>query len=828
VTGPARALRTAAGTFAFVGFAVPFVAFGGRGLAWAVAASAGAVGVAGLLLLVAAWCDPARRGARVPWPLAAPALALLALGLAATVRLPAGVASWLSPRRAAVLSAVPADIGSWPRAAEPRRISVREATAADGERPAPLASSGIPAASLALSWDVVRSRRALVVLACFLGFVLAAACERDPAWLQRVLGGVVALAAAGAAYGIWAHHANLPFGTIHGVLPMPPGTSHRPYATFWNLNHAAALFALLCPVAAAAVLGPAVRWWLSGLACLAAVPLALAVLDAGSRGGLLAAGLAALLLGLMLLRRRGTRLVGAALAAAAVLGTVLAFTVLAPRLIDETLESTTELRGSNLERAHIYANERRMLRGAPLVGVGLGAFVTAYPAWNDRAEATAPLHGESDWLESLAEGGVPLFVAWVALASGLLWPPLLLAARGAASVLTCGLLAGSLATLAHAAVDFHHREPSVALASILLAATAHVRARVEDEGARAAAGGLRLAVLAAVLGAALLLLAIAARTWVPADVALRAGDAAAQRADGAAVIEAARRLVRASPQDADGWALLALGHETVARGRGADRRQHLRRALQACVEALRRNPAAPGAARRAGSILLALDADDAARRAADLAALVSPGSPRTQALLGQVCLAEGRPDEALRHLGLAFAGTPPGALAAESRLLARLLLRAAGGDTERAMSVVHGGHHERWFLQALSNLGLDQDVRVGYTVVARAPDLERADVLAGTLGLVSGPEAAALARVLLPHVRSPWATLLAGRALLDGGAPEEGTAVLRRAITAPDAHPDAFVVLAMTLRQAGRIEEAAEVVALGRRRYPELAAFAPR
>ena len=49
-----------------------------------------------------------------------------------------------------------------------------------------------------------------------------------------------------------------------------------------------------------------------------------------------------------------------------------------------------------------------MIADAPLVGVGLGAFRNADPAWQREPQAELLYHGESDWLEVGVEGGLPM------------------------------------------------------------------------------------------------------------------------------------------------------------------------------------------------------------------------------------------------------------------------------------------------------------------------------------------------------------------------------------------------------------------------------------
>ena len=806
-------MRLLAAAFAFGAFAVPFLLFGGRvwfsTVIFAAAAAAAAAGAAAMV-----------RGARWHRGVLACAAVLVGLALLQLAPLPHGLVETLSPVRAKLQAAVPTeDLDAWPGVTQ-RRVSL-SALLAEDEDAAPEQAAARRPAAYPLSFDPAGTAVAAAALAAFLLLLAALAGQPDERLGLWTLAPCLALLAAGAVYGLWhARHA----GPLYGLFEPPPFDQHRPYGTFWNLNHFSGLCALACPLLLGAALDRERHWSLRAASLVLLGPCALAVLDAGSRGGLLAGGAGAVLLAAGLLRAKRTRIFGAALGGLAALGLVLAFTVFSERLIDESFDETTDLgQGSNFQRMELYERELHMVATAPLAGHGLGAFHQAHGPYKTDAISLVPFHGESDWLETGVESGVLGWAAWLVLLALLWGPPLRLALAGRAPPLLLGLLAGSAATVAHAAVDFQHREPPVAIASILLAGTARamaarLRRGEEDPPPR---GKLDFAlVVGALLCAALLHLPVsgAIRYDQGREGALRAFE---QGDSGLALVKA-QDAVDARPQHGTGWALLAAAHQQLAMGvRGDDRRAHLREALAASAEAIRRSPATLGAARRAGSILLALGAGEEALRAAELAVVATPGHSPSRQLLGEVLLLEGRPAAALPHLAFAYSGVPIARLSEQSPQFARLIREASGGDCATALAAIEGAEHRAWFLSSLGRSGRLEELPPCFTVLAGEPAPENARGLSGVLLLAPGPESAALAARLLPALEETWPRSLAGRALVLGGRAEEGEKVLRGLLDRPDAPPLAWVTLADEAAKRGDSAGACGLIEQGLERHAE-------
>lgn len=806
-------MRHLASGLIVLAFLLPFLLFGGRSWSSLVlvsaALSAAAAGVAAL-------SAEARLQRGVLLFGAVPIL----MGLIQLAPLPHGIVSTLSPVRAQVQAAVPVeDLDAWPETVG-RTLSLTELLAEGGD--APVAIERTPEA-YPLSFDPAGTQLALIALLAAILLLASLAGQADPGLGLRALAACLVCVAAGAAYGLW--HARTG-GPLYGVFEPPPFDHHRPYGTFWNLNHFAGLCALSCPVLLAAVLDGSRRWILRGSAAALLLPCAAAVLDAGSRGGLLAGGAGAIVLGLFLLRTPGRKLVGAGLCAASLVAVVLAFTVFSEQLIDESFDETTAVdHASNRQRIELYQRQLRMIGTAPLVGHGLGAFHDAHGPYKTTSESLVPHHGESDWIEIAVESGVPGWLAWSGLVFVLFGPAVRLILQGRAPPLLAGLVAGSVATLAHAAVDYQHREPAVAVVSLLLAGTARAWVRSLDSGQDGAQASRPRPLLQRVLAVTCLLVGVLAmaglRDALHFDLARDKTLRSFEGLDPESALLAAADARAARPGDGQGWAFEAWAHEQLAlRTRGEGRREHRKAALAASAEAIRRSPATLGAARRAGSLLLVVGASEEARRAAELAVLVAPGHSPSRQLLGEVLLIEGRDEEALEQLAFAFEGVPVARLSQQAPQFARLLDEACHGDPKTFLAAVSSSEHRAWYLSALARSGRAGDLREFFSLLVKEPRPERARSFIGLLVQAPGPQAAEFARSLLPALEDGWGRTLAARALVEGGAADEGAKILETVIEAEDAPPDAWLALADARRRQGREAEVPDVLREGLERHP--------
>jgi O-antigen ligase len=135
-------------------------------------------------------------------------------------------------------------------------------------------------------------------------------------------------------------------------------------------------------------------------------------------------------------------------------------------------------------RGEIWENTWTMIRQNPLVGVGLGAYETAYPIYareNGMQGITAEAH--NDYLQILADAGViggilALWFIWAlfrAIARGVSSPDPLMAG------IALGAGAGLFGMLVHSLFDFNLHLPSHAIVFLLLSMViSHVGATVDE------------------------------------------------------------------------------------------------------------------------------------------------------------------------------------------------------------------------------------------------------------------------------------------------------------------------------------------------------------
>jgi O-antigen ligase len=192
---------------------------------------------------------------------------------------------------------------------------------------------------------------------------------------------------------------------IYGlVAPRDGGAIFGPYV---NHNHYCGLLEFLCPLTAAAGLARRPdsrigRW--SVLACVLGVA---SVVLSGSRAGLACVTAEAALFTIVMLWR-------AEPAARAKLATAISMTTLAalaagfwlmPAGMSSRYDALLNSDPSSTLRAHWTADTLRMTMDHPVVGVGLGAFQTAYPVYQTVASDFMLDYAHNDVAQLIAETG---------------------------------------------------------------------------------------------------------------------------------------------------------------------------------------------------------------------------------------------------------------------------------------------------------------------------------------------------------------------------------------------------------------------------------------
>jgi O-antigen ligase len=285
-----------------------------------------------------------------------------------------------------------------------------------------------------------------------------------PRDLRRLCGVLVAFGLVFSGLGVWQAL------TRSGLFPSPDGAA-RAHAVFVTPNTFAGFLVIVLPLAGALALTErrmpyrVLLWAATGV-------LGVALALTRSRGGAMAAVLAALFLAWEVGRIWPLRLsgrlvaVGGVLAAVVLGGGVLA--ALRPG-VGERLAGLLDPLGDATfrDRARYWDSAARMIEERPALGVGLDAFHVAYPQYQHPALAgTRQWFAHNDYLQTAAELGL--------VGLGALGILLLAAGRLAArtlgsrpdrvdGVLAAGFAAGALAALVQSTVDYNLYVPGTAL-----------------------------------------------------------------------------------------------------------------------------------------------------------------------------------------------------------------------------------------------------------------------------------------------------------------------------------------------------------------------------
>lgn len=252
-----------------------------------------------------------------------------------------------------------------------------------------------------------------------------------------------------------------------------------PFGSFVNRNHFAGYVGMIAPIPAGLVLRRVVRGPAALFHVFAAVVICLAMLTSLSRGGVISLVCGALFVVLLGMRpasrhsaERSTagrpllvpRLLAALLIPAAIFaGIVWVGADSVAERINSSSGAAGELNFSGNEsafyksRGFIWEDTIRMIGDNPLLGVGIGAFQTAYPIYSRRDRLHLVGQAHNDYLQALADGGI-IAGSLVVLFIGLL----LISLRKAlghpdpfASGLAVGCAGGVFAMLVHSLFDFN-------------------------------------------------------------------------------------------------------------------------------------------------------------------------------------------------------------------------------------------------------------------------------------------------------------------------------------------------------------------------------------
>lgn len=277
----------------------------------------------------------------------------------------------------------------------------------------------------AISADPYQTRFfALQLLALMLSGVMLARFATSEKRLRILINLVVLLAAACAIFGILRQTTQR--GAGFGLPLLLPDVG---YGQFINKNHFAYLMEMGLGLVLGLILGGGVKRDQALIYFAALLPLWLGLVLCGSRGGLVAmmAQLVAAALLFSVVARKGTSrksdskwlrlmrtwpvrvLLIFVLVAGVLLGTIwMGGDQLATRIEESRNELSVDTAGTRLgaNRNEIWRATMKMIVARPILGVGMGGYWAAIPAYHDASGTLTPQEAHNDYLELLASGGL--------------------------------------------------------------------------------------------------------------------------------------------------------------------------------------------------------------------------------------------------------------------------------------------------------------------------------------------------------------------------------------------------------------------------------------
>jgi O-antigen ligase len=335
-----------------------------------------------------------------------------------------------------------------------------------------------------LSMDVEATRGTVMILLCLLASsLLAANFLSDRERLRRLAYFLIFFGGAVGIFGLVQHF--VWNGSVYWLRP----TRLSPFGPFFNRDHFAGYMELLVCLPVALVMTREARGEKSLLYGVAATMMGLAIVFTLSRAGMVS--LLAQLVFLVALSYRHYRsthvnqveskrglIVGSAAAAAVTAAIIAGVIWIGAKPVINRI-ATGDPGNSNVQKAQtfysirgeIWENAWRVIRHHPLMGVGLGAFETAYPIYaRDNGMEGIVAEAHNDYLQILADAGI----VGAALALWFIVAIFRAVARGVRSRdrllagIALGSGAGLFGLLVHSVFDFNLHLPSHALLFLVL------------------------------------------------------------------------------------------------------------------------------------------------------------------------------------------------------------------------------------------------------------------------------------------------------------------------------------------------------------------------
>jgi len=268
-------------------------------------------------------------------------------------------------------------------------------------------------------------------------------------------------------------------GKLYWFRPLHYGGNF--YGPYVNRNHFAGLMELVIPVGLATLAVRGVnRQQIPLIAFCTVLPVGALILCA-SRGGVVAFGIALIILLLLLVLRRGEK---------RYLLTFLTVLIMAGGLVawmgaDQVIYRFKEVKNPEFtesRRISMMRGALHIFRANPWIGTGLGTTISVYPRYETLYDGKTIDHVHNDHLELLAETGIVGGLCWLAFIGTLIRfgiKNLFSRNEPLVQALQIGALVACVSLLIHGLVDFNLHIPSNAVLFFLLA---HFAASSPTEG----------------------------------------------------------------------------------------------------------------------------------------------------------------------------------------------------------------------------------------------------------------------------------------------------------------------------------------------------------
>lgn len=353
---------------------------------------------------------------------------------------------------------------------------------------------------VSLSSDPEATRMAVTVMLFLLASFLMAANFFNTRERLSMLGNFLVIYGFGMALFALVQHFSWD-GRFYWVRPNTQGGS--PFGPFVNHSHFAGYMEMLAPFPLAMLLTGAVKRDARLLYAFATALMVVAIIASLSRGGwlALAAEMSFIVLASLWMKKsrlkpeadrskRAFSIANSAAVAGLVLAVLLGMIWIGPDPVINRVTGNTSLTAATetgngetffTSRGWIWRDTLELFGSSPVLGVGLGAFQTAYTAYSDGDGSKVVNAAHNDYLQALAETGIVggLVTLWFIIAT------MVAIKRGikardphtAAMALASG--AGLIALLVHSVFDFNLQLPSNALLFLLLSAVSSTAQALE-------------------------------------------------------------------------------------------------------------------------------------------------------------------------------------------------------------------------------------------------------------------------------------------------------------------------------------------------------------